>query len=179
MRDGDLQDAEWESLRRLAERVARRSGSPDPEDVAQEIMLKLSRQEELPDNLEAWVTRVTGNQVKDDAGKRKRRPKFVEEDGGHGRDNFEFLVNGVATSAAGMHEYAYRWFKDRLGEVFTDRELQLLSLASAKVPQTEIAQVMGYKDASVVKATLSRVKKKADALDREELREMLEHPRVY
>ncbi len=179
MQSGDLQNSEWEALRRLAERVARRAGSPDPEDVAQEIMLKLSRQEEVPDNLEAWVTRVTTNQVKDDAGKRKRRPKFADEDGGRARDNYEFVVNGVPTSAAGIHESAYQWLRDRLGEVFTDRELQLLSLASAKVPQVEIARIMGYKDASVVKATLSRVKKKADALDREDLRHLLEHPRVY
>lgn len=179
MRNGDLQDSDWESLRRLAERVARRADSPDPEDVAQEIMLKLSRQEEMPDNLAAWVTRVTGNQVKDDAGKRARRPKFADEAGGHARDNYEFLVNGVPTSAAGMQEAAYQWLRDRLGEVFTDRELQLLSLASVNTPQAEIARIMGYKDATVVKATLTRVKSKADALDRGRLMEMLEHPRVY
>lgn len=71
-----------------------------------------------------------------------------------------------------MHEFAQEWCRYRLGEVFADTALQLLSLASAKVPQTEIARMVGYKDASVVK-------KKAGALDRDELRQMLEHPRVY
>lgn len=179
MRDGELQDSQWESLRQLAERIARREGSPDPEDVAQDVMLKLSRQKVRPDNLEAWVNTVTTRQVIDDAKKRKVRPKFVDDEGGRGRDNYEFLVNGVPTSAAGMHEFAYEWFKSRLGTVFSDRELQLLSLDSSEIPQKEIAIMMGYRNASVVKATLSRVKKKADALDREELRQMIEHPRTY
>ena len=67
----------------------------------------------------------------------------------------------------------------RLGAVFSDREIELMSFVSAGTPYDEIAVLMGYKDASVVKTTVSRIRKKADALDEGGLREFLNHPRMY
>ena len=175
----DMSDEELSQMRDLAIRVARGKGANEPEDIAQEVMIKLTRLRSVPKNPEAWMNVVAKNLVIDDGRRRDRRPGEIAEDGGAHRDLYEWLVRGVPASAAGMQSMAYEWFHERLSTVFSDKEIELMSLVSVGTPQNEIAALMGYKDASVVKSTISRVRKKADGLDRGELRGLLEHPRMY
>jgi len=175
---------EYEELREYAVQVARskrREKDPtDAEDIAQEVMLSLSRLEAWPDNPKAWVRRAVENEIIDDWRRGRARPEEVPETGSNTEnDTFTWLARNVPTSASGMQTIAYTWFRQRLGTVFTDDEIQLLSMVGVGVPHAEIASVLGYKNAAVVKTTLSRLRKKADALDRAELEQLLHHPRAY
>ena len=175
----DLSNAEIEALRQLAIQIAGKLGAASPEDVAQEVLVKLTRMRSVPENLEAWVTVVARNAAIDEARKADRRPRDVAEQAAELRASDEWLRNSVPVSLAGMQAEAYEWLRMRLGAVFSDREIELMSFVSAGTPYDEIAVLMGYKDASVVKTTVSRIRKKADALDEGGLREFLNHPRMY
>lgn len=175
---------EFEELREYAVHVARsKRREKDPteaEDIAQEVMLSLSRLESWPDNPRAWVRRAVENEIIDDWRRGRARPEEVPETGySTENDTFAWLARNVPTSASGMQTIAYTWFRQRLGTVFTDDEIQLLSMVGIRVPHAEIASVLGYKNAAVVKTTLARLRKKADALDRAELEQLLHHPRAY
>jgi DNA-directed RNA polymerase specialized sigma24 family protein len=185
MEQGDYTPRELRDLWELTRRVAAAKGSPDPQDVAQEVMFKLSKLKKRPDKPEAWVRRAAKNHVIDDWREAERRPNEVAPDlgvskkGDAARNTVDWLMQSVPTSAAGMQSAAYAWLERRLAEVFTDQEIRLLSMVGAGVPQAEIAERMGYKNAAVVKTTLARLRKKADGLDRAELARLLNHPHAY
>lgn len=168
----------WE----FAVRVAQAKGSPDPEAVAQEVVLRLTQLDSWPENPQAWVRRAAQNQVIDDWRKVERRPEEKElgDDNGDAKaDTLAWLMSCRPTSAAGMQDMAYAWFHERLGSAFTDDEIRLLTMAAEGLPQSEIAAALGYRSAAVVKTTLARLRKKAAALDRAELEELINHPRPY
>lgn len=133
----------------------------------------------VPKNVEAWVTVAARNAAIDEARKADRRPRDVAEQAAELRASDEWLRSSVPVSLAGMQAEAYEWLRMRLEAVFSDRDIELMSFVSTGTPYDEIAVLMGYKDASVVKATVSRIRKKADALDEGGLREFLNHPRMY
>jgi len=175
----DVPDAEIEALRQLAIRTARKQGADSPEDVAQDVLVKLTRLRSMPQNPEAWVTIVARRTAIDEYRRLDRRPQDVAEEAGEVRAAHEWLMNCVPVSLAGMQAHAYEWLWQRLHDLFSDREVELLSYVGTGMQYDEIAASMGYKNDSVVKTTLARIKKKVDALDKAEFTEMLGHPRMY
>ena len=176
--------------RETAYRIARRRlrSADDADDVAQTALLKLMAQDPDPDNPDAWITTVTNNAVVDFIRARDARPGLVEGDddaddqplGTRGRVPVaveRFVRDGVPVSDAVDRDALERIWLD-LADHLGEKELALLELTVDGVPQDEIADRLGYRNADSVKTTLNRIRRKIRD-DLEHYRLEQGHPRVY
>ena len=169
--------------RQFAQRIARaRTGDAEiAEDIAQEVMLRLYQHPERPLNLEAWITRVVANRVNDLWRAQGRRPRGLQyEDISPSEAVTAFLsVPFASPSYMGVLSQYIDQIWDELGQVLSERELDVMRLTVAGVPQADIAEALGFAGPASVKTTLSRIRRKVRELGDERVAEWLTHRRPY
>jgi RNA polymerase sigma factor (sigma-70 family) len=184
--DGAVWPPDDIDLRRLLEharRVAVRQGAgEEAEDVAQEVVLRLTRLAEPPDDVDAWLTVVARRCAIDLHRRAERRPNGVEEvdDTVLGpRAVSLFLARQVPTSAQGMYEPVMDQLWAVLHEQLNDRECEVVRLLADGHSHEQIAEELGYANAATVKTTVRRIRAKVDTAGRRLLEEFRSHPRPY
>lgn len=154
----------------------------DAEDVASRAVIKLFEQDPFPDNPDAWVTTVAQRMALDvlRAQKRARDLGLGDGDADEPEDKAavaEFVRRGSPVSAAVDRDAVDRIWRV-LEQSLSSRELELLRLTVEQVPQDEIAELLGYKNANTVKSTLVRIRRKIED-ELETFRLEQGHPRLY
>jgi len=155
----------------------------DAEDIAQQALIRLLRQDPRPPNPDAWITMTTQWLVLDlrKANRRRARPAaagdVAEIDVG-GREAVErFVADGVPASYPVDADAVDRiWHQ--LEQRLSPRELEVLALVVEGVAYDEIAGQVGYKNADTVKVTVNRIRKKL----RDDFQPFLDeqgHPQPY
>ena len=169
--------------RQFAQRIARaRTGDADlAEDIAQEVMLRLYQQPERPLNLEAWVTRVVANRVNDLWRAQGRRPRGLQYEDVSPREAVTMFLSVpfASPSYVGVLSQYIDQIWDELTQVLSGRELDVMRLTVAGVPQSDIAEALGFAGPASVKTTLSRIRRKVRELSDERVAEWLTHRRPY
>lgn len=179
-----VSDSEYfAAAREFALKVARRHVA-DPqtaEDVAQEVMLRLCSLSDRPENVEAWITRAVRNRVIDYRRAISRSPRSAPyDDIPHRLDIDLFLsATGVSPSlmAVGRIRFAEVWAD--LEAILNEREIEVIRMTVARIPQARIAEELGYANADSVKATLVRIRRKVRELTGDRLSAWVAHPRPY
>ncbi len=162
---------------------AKRLSRSDADDVAQKAVIKLFEQDPFPDNPDAWVTTAAQRMAIDRIRARKRERKRGL---GAGGDKVEpvgkaavalFIQHGRPVSDEVDRDAVERIWAT-LQQSLSSRELELLELTVEGVPQEEIAELLGYKNANTVKSTLVRIRRKIQD-EFEQFRAEQGHPRLY
>jgi DNA-directed RNA polymerase specialized sigma24 family protein len=162
------------------------------EDIAQEVVLKYAEaaRSQVIENPAAWANvaawRLAVNLVRD---REREQELFREEDPDESDDGerhqedakemafVEFIAHGQATSNIAI----LRQQADILMSQLDDRETEFVLLVASGYGQAEIAEILGYANADVVKATLNRKRNQLRAIaDQAGLDvDWQDHPRVY
>lgn len=150
----------------------------DAEDVAQEAVIRFSRQESGSiANPAAWANTVAGNLCATLLKRIARGVPLPEDDEAPAVALEEFVTRGQPTSYGAI-------VRQQAGAVLAllnDRERELIQLVAEGTPQAEIAEIMGYGSADSVKTTLNRLRRKV--LAAAELggpsADWQDHPRPY
>jgi RNA polymerase sigma factor (sigma-70 family) len=154
----------------------------DAEDVASRAVTKLFEQVPFPDNPDAWVTTTAQRMAIDvlRAQKRARKRGLGNGDADEPEGKAAvaaFVRTGTPVSAAVDRDAVDRiWLV--LEQSLSPREIELLKLTDEQVPQDEIAELLGYKNANTVKSTLVRIRRRIED-ELEQFRLDQGHPRLY
>jgi DNA-directed RNA polymerase specialized sigma24 family protein len=170
VKDDELRHA-WQFA---VKRAALQGCTPEQaQDVAQDVVMRLVQLDESPKNIEAFVTTAVRHRVIDLWRAEGARPKETD------LEYADHLGMTPGPSAGAMRGLAIEHLTKRLREVLSDKEIGLLVLDAQGLSHAQIAAATGYKNAAVVKATLTRVRKKAQALGDELFDQIRSHPKVY
>jgi DNA-directed RNA polymerase specialized sigma24 family protein len=145
------------------------------EDVAQQTVVSfLAFGPERVDSPRAWARRAAANEIvsriRADArgrGDDGYNPNSLHDANHHvhGDDGtqaiHEFLRQTTILSTS--EQVNIRWVIDMVQTLLTPREMELVTRMAAGQTQAEIATVMGYKDATSVKTTATRIRRKVEA----------------
>lgn len=170
------------SVREISVRFALRLGltREDAEDVAQDVLLRLVQQGEVPLNPDAWAMTVTKHLVTDRFRAKERRgePRELEVLATGRRELDHFVRSELSSSLLAISPVAMQQITEILEGLNSWREVQVLKLLAEGASHGEIAVQLGYASADTVKSTIYKLRKKALAVAAE-LGELRPHPRVY
>lgn len=150
----------------------------DAEDIAQEVVIRFSRQEPgVIENPAAWANTAAGHLCATLVKRIARGAPLPDHADSTAAALEEFVTRGQPTSYGAM----VRQQADAVLALLNDRELELIQLVAEGTPQAEIAEVMGYRNADSVKTTLNRLRRKVlDAAEQGGMSaDWQEHPRPY
>lgn len=150
----------------------------DAEDIAQEVVIRFSRQEPgTIANPAAWANTAAGNLCSTLVKRIARGAPLPVDDDAPAVALEEFVTRGQPTSYGAI----IRQQADAVLALLNDRERELIQLVAEGTPQAEIAEIMGYRNAESVKTTLNRLRRKVlDAAERGGMSaDWQQHPRPY
>jgi DNA-directed RNA polymerase specialized sigma24 family protein len=177
-----VDDGTLEAMWPISVRYAVRMGvNPrDAEDIAQEAVLRLASLPEAPRNPAAWITCVTTRLVFDQRRGQGRRPDLgdLDELAERRRELLHFAERELSASYLAITPLTFEQISAILVTVVSQREVEVLKMVAEGSSYSEIADVLGYASADIVKATVYKVHKKATEVATE-LMELRHHPRVY
>lgn len=139
-----------------ARRYLRRNSNPlvraNAEDIAQEVGIKFIRASAAQDieNPAAWAITASRNLAINLINRNREVAKDMADEVNRGI--FQFVAEGMATSYVAI----IRQQVARLDAQLDDTEREFLDLVAEGYSHAEIAEIMGYKNANSVKATLHR-----------------------
>jgi RNA polymerase sigma-70 factor (ECF subfamily) len=141
--------------REFALDYARRCGAGGyAEDVAQDALLRLLRQDPQPQNVEAWLTRVVANLLNDKHRLMRRRPRAVGIDGVDEMDELGQAQPRLSSEVADRMRIA-----DALDSLsLRQREMLEAHLEGAR--NADIAERFGLANERVAAVTLARIRRR-------------------
>ena len=145
--------AVFEAAHQRARSHTARLSKEEAEDVAQEVVVRFAERAQFVHDPEAWANQVAGNLCID-----RIRDRIRVVDGAELEVETvdQFIRRGRFTSReAGVAVQAY-WAVEQM----TPKERRLIDLVANDVPQSEIAEILGYASADSVKVTLSRLRRR-------------------
>jgi|APCry1669189000_1035189.scaffolds.fasta_scaffold19939_1 RNA polymerase sigma factor (sigma-70 family) len=159
---------EYEKWRKFALKTVKRMKwnsdhlSLGPDTYADEAIEKLIMLNELPDNVEAWLTTVLKRQNLDHA---LRKRKFTYRDDPDISEEFEAadqlalrIMRGMPLSLAG--EVVHRAQLAELLDFLSEKDRNIIQLSLANFGTDEIAQELGYASSKVVANRVKIIKSK-------------------
>ena len=177
MIEHNLNDAQWQHLYDIALKRAKNlmRGDAEAEDIAQSAMLGLLQTDPWPDNPEAWLM-LTVKRRKFDldearGGLRQAlQPQVIYNADGEGQEALAEEVLARQAIAPFLHtsyQVAVKDFLEKAMAVLTQREAQLLVESASGMSHAELAKQYGYASSATVTQTISRARKKLEAIQEE------------
>jgi RNA polymerase sigma factor (sigma-70 family) len=151
-------------------------GNEDQEDIHMETLEKYLHQKVKPDNVEAWATTVARNLSIDLLRKNNRQ---IPQEDTEGRELVDFLRRGASTSQAAISNVLDQDIWTGLRAELSEKDLLLLEMVNQGHSYEQIAEKLGYKNADTVKATVVRLRSKAQGALIVDKQDLLGHPRNY
>jgi len=155
----DVTAEEWESWQRIAQTASRgrnRSSYNSSQDLASNVMEKLVQAENRPENVEAWIRRVTTTTYIDMWRARSKFSKVDIDRDQHMEDEF-FLQQITETMMGPKTAFMLQeTVKEVLG-VLSEKNQKLVLMKAAGFSTVEIAEELGYATPQAVSNQLRRI----------------------
>ena len=169
----DVTAEEWESWQRIAQNASRgrnRSSYNSSQDLASNVMEKLLKAEERPENIEAWIKRATGTTFIDMWRTRSRLQK-VDIDDFQVMQDEQFLRAVSETMMGPKTAYMLQESVNEILGFLSERNQKLVLMKAAGFTTTEIAEDLAYGSPQAVSNQLRRIQ--------EEIKEHMESTNRY
>ena len=137
---------EWESWQRIARQASQgrsRSSYNSSQDLASNVMEKLIKAEERPENIEAWIRRVTTTTFIDMWRTRSKFSKVDIDDDRHMEDQF-FLRQITETMMGPKTAFILQETVNELLGELSEKNQKLVLMKAAGFSSAEIAEELGY-----------------------------------
>ena len=155
----DVTAEEWQSWQRIAQTASRgrnRSSYNSSQDLASNVMEKLVQAENRPENVEAWIRRVTTTTYIDMWRARSKFSKVDIDRDQHMEDEF-FLQQITETMMGPKTAFMLQeTVKEVLG-VLSEKNQKLVLMKAAGFSTVEIAEELGYATPQAVSNQLRRI----------------------
>jgi len=168
----DVTAGEWESWQRIAQTASRgrnRSSMNSSQDLASNVMEKLLKAENRPENVEAWIWRVTKTTYIDMWRARSRLRK-VDIDDYQNTDDEHFLRAVSETLMGPKTAYMLQESVNEVLGFLSEKHQKLVLMYAAGFTPTEIAEELAYASPQVVSNQLRRIqdeiKERMESTDR-------------
>ena len=156
---------EWESWQRIARSASHgrnRSSYNSSQDLASNVMEKLFKAEERPENIEAWIRRVTTTTFIDMWRTRSKFSKVDIDDDRHMEDQF-FLQQVTETLMGPKTAYILQETVNEILGFLSEKNQKLVLMKAAGFSSAEIAEELGYASPQAVSNQLRRIQEQAEA----------------
>ena len=169
----DVTAEEWQSWQRIAQTASRgrnRSSYNSSQDLASNVMEKLVQAENRPENVEAWIRRVTTTTYIDMWRARSRLQK-VDIDDFQVMQDEQFLRAVSETMMGPKTAYMLQESVNEILGFLSERNQKLVLMKAAGFTTTEIAEDLAYGSPQAVSNQLRRIQ--------EEIKEHMESTNRY
>jgi len=169
----DVTAEEWESWQRIARNASQgrnRSSMNSSQDLASNVMEKLVKAANRPENIEAWIRRVTTTTYIDMWRARSRLQK-VDIDDFQVMQDEQFLRAVSETMMGPKTAYMLQESVNEILGFLSERNQKLVLMKAAGFTTTEIAEDLGYGSPQAVSNQLRRIQ--------EEIKEHMESTNRY
>jgi len=169
----DVTAEEWESWQRIAQNASRgrnRSSYNSSQDLASNVMEKLVKAANRPENIEAWIRRVTTTTYIDMWRARSRLQK-VDIDDFQVMQDEQFLRAVSETMMGPKTAYMLQESVNEILGFLSERNQKLVLMKAAGFTTTEIAEDLAYGSPQAVSNQLRRIQ--------EEIKEHMESTNRY
>jgi len=155
----DVTAEEWQSWQRIAQTASRgrnRSSYNSSQDLASNVMEKLVQAENRPENVEAWIRRVTTTTYID---MWRARSKFskVDIDSDQNLEDGFFLRQISETMMGPKTAYMLQESVNEILGFLSERNQKLVLMKAAGFTTTEIAEDLAYGSPQAVSNQLRRI----------------------
>ena len=161
----DVTAEEWESWQRIA-RIAshgrNRSSMNSSQDLASNVMEKLFKAEERPENIEAWIRRVTKTTFIDMWRTRSQLQK-VDIDNFQNMEDENFLRAVSETLMGPKTAYMLQESVNEVLGFLSEKHQKLVLMKAAGFTSTEIAEELAYASPQAVSNQLRRIQEEIKA----------------
>jgi RNA polymerase sigma factor (sigma-70 family) len=150
---------EWESWQRIARHASQgrsRSSYNSSQDLASNVMEKLIKAEERPENIEAWIRRVTTTTFIDMWRTRSKYKKEDIDNDQHMEDQF-FLRQITETMMGPKTAFILQETVNELLGELSEKNQKLVLMKAAGFSSAEIAEELGYASPQAVSNQLRRI----------------------
>jgi DNA-directed RNA polymerase specialized sigma24 family protein len=150
---------EWESWQRIARSASHgrnRSSYNSSQDLASNVMEKLFKAEERPENMEAWIRRVTKTTYIDMWRTRSKFSKVDIDDDRHMEDGF-FLQQVTETLMGPKTAYILQETVNEILGFLSEKHQKLVLMSAAGFTSAEIAEDLAYASPQAVSNQLRRI----------------------
>mgnify|MGYP000347536204 FL=1 len=155
----DVTAEEWETWQRIAQNASRgrnRSSYNSSQDLASNVMEKLLKAEERPENIEAWIKRATGTTFIDMWRTRSRLQK-VDIDDFQVMQDEQFLRAVSETMMGPKTAYMLQESVIEVLGFLSEKHQKLVLMYAAGFTPTEIAEDLGYASPQAVSNQMRRI----------------------
>ena len=155
----DVTAEEWESWQRIAQTASRgrnRSSYNSSQDLASNVMEKLVKAANRPENIEAWIRRVTTTTYID-MWRARSRLKKVDIDNYQDTDDADFLRAVSETMMGPKTAYMLQESVNEILGFLSERNQKLVLMKAAGFTTTEIAEDLAYGSPQAVSNQLRRI----------------------
>jgi RNA polymerase sigma factor (sigma-70 family) len=155
----DATHEEWERWQQIAEHASRgrnRSSMNSSQDLASNVMEKLFKAENRPENVEAWIWRVTKTTYIDMWRARSRLNK-VNIDNFQNMEDEHFLRAVSETLMGPKTAYILQESANEILGFLSERHQKLALMHAAGFTPTEIAEDLGYASPQAVSNQMRRI----------------------
>ena len=155
----DVTAEEWESWQRIARHASQgrsRSSYNSSQDLASNVMEKLVEAANRPENVEAWIRRVTTTTFIDMWRTRSKYKKEDIDNDQHMEDQF-FLRQITETMMGPKTAYMLQESVNEILGFLSDRHQKLVLMYAAGFTPSEIAEELEYASPQVVSNQLRRI----------------------
>ena len=169
----DVTAEEWQSWQRIAQTASRgrnRSSYNSSQDLASNVMEKLVKAANRPENIEAWIRRVTTTTYIDMWRARSRLQK-VDIDDFQVMQDEQFLRAVSETMMGPKTAYMLQESVNEILGFLSERNQKLVLMKAAGFTTTEIAEDLAYGSPQAVSNQLRRIQ--------EEIKEHMESTNRY
>jgi len=163
---------EWESWQRIAQNASHgrnRSSYNSSQDLASNVMEKLLKAEERPENIEAWIKRVTKTTFIDMWRTRSRLQK-VDIDDFQTMQDEQFLRAVSETLMGPKTAYMLQESVNEILGFLSEKHQKLVLMSAAGFSSAEIAEDLAYGSPQAVSNQLRRIqdeiKERMESTDR-------------
>ena len=168
----DVTAEEWESWQRIAQNASHgrnRSSYNSSQDLASNVMEKLLKAEERPENIEAWIKRVTKTTFIDMWRTRSRLQK-VDIDDFQTMQDEQFLRAVSETLMGPKTAYMLQESVNEILGFLSEKHQKLVLMSAAGFSSAEIAEDLAYGSPQAVSNQLRRIqdeiKERMESTDR-------------
>jgi RNA polymerase sigma factor (sigma-70 family) len=171
----DVTAEEWESWQRIARNASHgrnRSSMNSSQDLSSNVIEKLLKEDNRPENIEAWIWRVTRTTFID---MWRARSKFtkVDIDNYQDEDDHQFMRQVSETLMGPKTAYMLQESVNEVLGFLSERHQKLVLMYAAGFTPTEIAEELAYGSPQAVSNQLRRIqdelKERMESTDRYKL----------
>ena len=155
----DVTAEEWESWQRIAQNASRgrnRSSYNSSQDLASNVMEKLVKAANRPENVEAWIRRVTTTTFIDMWRTRSKYKKEDIDNDQHMEDQF-FLRQITETMMGPKTAFMLQETVNEILGFLSEKHQKLVLMSAAGFTSAEIAEELAYASPQAVSNQLRRI----------------------